>query len=394
MNIAFRLLPVTCLFAALSSGLTTMSAWAQETKTQTKDEVRTPSRPAPPPVSPEVSAERKVTFRLRAPGAKEVNVAGEIAGSPIKLIKDEQGVWSGTTGSLPPELYGYTFVVDGVRMPDPGNPHIKPMRIPTTSILDIPGDPPLLHDFQNVPHGTVRVHHYKSKATESLRRVHVYTPPGYDKDPSAKFPTLYLFHGSGDNDGCWTVLGRAHWILDNLIAQGKAKPMVIVMTDGHASAPNQSLSPATAGTINRNQVFQKDLLEEVIPFVEANYRVKADRTNRAIIGLSMGGGQSLSIGLNRLDLFAWVGGMSSSMRDAEATVPGFLGDPAGANAKLSILWIACGRDDGLVTAARSFSILLKDKGIKHDFIESDGGHSWPVWRKYLAQFAPLIFVEK
>lgn len=390
-----RLLLATGVLSTLAAMLPQLSA-----EDQKKDEGKAPAAAAPaarqgqpPIVSPQVSSDRKVTFRISAPNAKEVSVTGEIPGSPVKLSKDEQGLWSATTGPLPPELYGYTFVVDGLRLPDPANANIKPMRSPTTSILDIPGEPPLMHDYQKVPHGTVRVHHYPSKATASLRRMHIYTPPGYDKDASARFPTLYLFHGSGDNDACWTVLGRANWILDNLIAQGKAVPMVVVMTDGHASSPASPQFAATDGTNRRNAVFQQDLLEEVIPFVEANYRVKADRANRGIIGLSMGGGQSLSIGLNHLDLFAYVGGMSSSLRDPEATVPGLLADPNGANDKLKLLWIACGRDDRLVEGARTLSTLLKSKGIRHEYIESDGGHSWPVWRKYLAQFAPKVFVE-
>lgn len=385
---------VTALLLA-STGAHVAPVAAQE-KADTKSDAKaaeTP-RPAPPApiVSPQVSADRKVTFRLRAPNAKEVTLSGSLA-RQVKLTRDDQGVWSGTTANaLPPELYEYAFMVDGLRIADPNNANIQPMRSPTTSIFDIPGDPPLVHDFQNVPHGTVRVHHYRSKATDSIRRMHVYTPPGYDKDQAASYPTLYLFHGSGDNDACWSVYGRANWILDNLIAQGKAKPMVCVLTDGHASNPNASTNP-NAGTLGRNAVFQKDLLEEVVPFVEANYRVKADRLNRAIIGLSMGGGQSLGIGLNHLDKFAWVGGMSSSLRDPDQSIPGLLADPNGANEKLKILWIACGKDDRLVAGARTLSTMLKEKGIRHTYVESDGAHEWPVWRKYLAQFAPLIFVE-
>ncbi len=228
---------------------------------------------------------------------------------------------------------------------------------------------------------------------ESRRRVHVYTPPGYDKTSETRFPTLYLFHGSGDNDACWTELGHAHWILDNLIAQGKARPMIIVMTDGHPRTANAAASPAQE-CANRNQVFEKDLLGDVVPLIESNYRVKADRFNRAIIGLSMGGGQSLGVGLNHPELFAWVGGMSSAMRDPQSTVPQLFADPSKANADLRLLWIACGRDDGLVVRAREFTELLKSKGIRHEYVESAGGHAWGVWRKYLAEFAPRLFAEK
>lgn len=346
----------------------------------------------PAVVSPEVSADRNVTFRIRAPEAKEASVVGEISSSPVKMSKDDQDLWSATVGPLPPELYGYSFIVDGLRLPDPANPTIKPMRSPTTSILDIPGDPPLMHDFQNVPHGTVRVHYYRSEAASGLRRMHVYTPPDYDKDVATRFPTLYLFHGANDSDASWTVLGRAHWILDNLVAQGKAKQMVVVMPEGHARAPGESASEAE-DAIRRNQAFQNDLLEEVLPYIEANYRVKAGRADRGIVGLSMGGGQSLSIGLNHLELFAYVGAMSASLHDPKSTIAGFLADPAAANDRLKLLWMACGRDDRLVPAARDLTAILKSKGIRHEYVETDGGHSWPVWRKYLAVFAPMLFVE-
>jgi enterochelin esterase family protein len=223
--------------------------------------------------------------------------------------------------------------------------------------------------------------------------MHVYTPPGYDNATGASYPTLYLFHGSGDNDACWTELGRAHWILDNLISQGKARPMIVVMTDGHARLAEAVGTAAPEGA-NRNQVFEKDLLGEVVPFVESNYRVQADRLHRAIIGLSMGGGQSLGIGLNHLELFAWVGGMSSAMRDPQSALPQLFADPSRANADLRLLWVACGRDDRLVVRAREFSEILKSNGIRHEYVESAGGHAWGVWRKYLAEFAPLLFVEK
>ena len=312
------------------------------------------------------------------------------------MAKDQDGIWSVTIGPMPPELHTYSFVVDGLRIADPSNSNVKPMRWPTTSILDIPGDPPLVHDFQDVPHGTVRTHFYRSKATGSLRRMHIYTPPGYDQDTAARFPALYLFHGRGDNDAGWTVLGRANWILDNLIAQGRAKPMVVVMPDGHATPLREAAAggdkSAAWAYMNRNtEVFQKDLLDEIIPFVEANYRVKADRAQRAIIGLSMGGGQSLAIGLRHLDLFAWVGGMSSAIREPEAALAGVLAEGDSANEKLKLLWIACGKEDTLLQYSQKASELLTAKGIKHTFRETEGAHSWTVWRKYLTEFTPLLF---
>jgi len=332
-----------------------------------------------------------VTFRLRAPQAREVTVSGEWGGKPQELAKDEQGIWSATIGPLAPEIYGYSFTVDGLRIADPGNPALKPMRSPTTSILEVPGQPPLLHEFQEVPHGTVRHHWYASKSLGVRRSLHVYTPPGYDKETQIRYPVLYLFHGSGDNDATWAVLGRAHLIIDNLLAQGKVRPMVVVMTDGHAALP-QLTGGVTPNMISRNvEDFGRDLLEDVLPFVESNYRVKKERTQRAIAGLSMGGGQSLTIGLNHLDLFAWVGGFSSFLRNPETTIAKVLTDAKGTNERLKLLWIACGKDDRLIEQAQEMSALLKQKDIRHEFLTTEGNHSWPVWRRYLADFAPLLF---
>jgi len=358
-----------------------------------RPEATPPARPVTPPpvISPELLADRRVTFRVRAPKANEVTVSGEWGGTPQALTKDEQGIWSATIGPLAPEIYGYNFNVDGLRMADPGNSALKPMRSPTTSILEVPGQPPLLHEFQDVPHGTVRHHWYASKSLGVRRSLHVYTPPGYDKETQARYPVLYLFHGSGDNDGTWAVLGRAHLILDNLLAQGMVKPMIVVMTDGHAALP-QVTGGVTANTISRNvEDFGRDLLKDVLPFVEASYRVKKERTQRAIAGLSMGGGQSLTIGLNHLDLFAWVGGFSSFLRNPETTIAKALADAKGTNEKLKLLWIACGKDDRLVEQAQQMSALLKQKDIRHEFLATAGNHSWPVWRRYLADFAPLLF---
>jgi len=340
-----------------------------------------------PIVSPEVKADRTVTFRLRAPKATEVVLNGEWkGGGKLAMTKDEQGVWSVSVGPLEPDLYGYSYSVDGMTVTDPSNSVLKPMRSPRTSVVDVPGDPPRLHEYQNVPHGTVRLHEIESKALGRRRPLRVYTPPGYDQDAAARFPVLYLFHGSGDNEATWTSFGHAHLIADNLLAQGKARAMIIVMTDGHAVVGPE----ARAKNV---EMFGKDLLEDVLPFVEATYRTKADRESRAIVGLSMGGGQSLTIGLNHLDLFAWVGGFSSAINNPEVTVASALADPAATNAKLRLLWIACGKDDGLVKNALALSEVLVKKEIRHELKVTEGNHSWPVWRKYLGEFLPLIFAE-
>jgi len=187
-----------------------------------------------------VAPDRRVTFRLRAPNAKEVNVSGEWGGGPTAMTRDENGAWSVTVGPLDANIYGYSFNLDGFQMLAPANPAIKPMRSPRTSILEVPGDPPRIHEYQDVLHGTVRVHEYRSKALGKRRGLYVYTPPGYDEDRVGRYPVLYLFHGSGDNEATWTTFGHAHVILDNLLAAGKAKPMIVVMPDGHAAPPTQA----------------------------------------------------------------------------------------------------------------------------------------------------------
>jgi enterochelin esterase family protein len=370
---------------------------AQEPAGKAKDE-RPAGRPAfaAPLVSPEVSSDGHVTFRVRAAGAKEVTVSGEWGGGSRPMTRSDDGVWSVTVGPLAAGIYGYSFAVDGFQTLDPGNPGVKPMRSPRTSILEIPGDPPRLDEFQDVPHGTVRVHQYRSRSLGRLRELYVYTPPGYDRDVQARFPVLYLFHGSGDNDATWTVFGRAHLITDNLLAQGKAKPMVIVMPDGHAMPP-QPRAPGTSGPgagMSRNiAAFERDLLEDVMPLVEANYRVRNDPTSRAIAGLSMGGGQSLVIGLNHPERFAWVGGFSAAVADPATSISAALADPKATERAVRLVWIACGKDDRLIENARRFSAALDEKGIRHEFQATEGNHSWPVWRRYLAEFVPRLFVE-
>lgn len=339
-----------------------------------------------PIASPEVQAERRVTFRIRAPKANEAVLAGQWTNGRSPMSKDTNGVWSVTVGPIEPGVWEYSFEVDGVGMIDPGNPAIKPMRQPRTSILHLPGKPPTVNDFQEVPHGVVHQHAYHSKSLGRMRELAVYTPPSYGQQPNTRFPTLYLQHGAGDNQATWTIHGKAHWIFDNLIAQGRAKPMVVVMMDGHTTPA----SSGAGGFQNNTALFERDLLEDAMPLIEANYRVKTEAADRAIVGLSMGGGQSLTIGLNHLDRFAWVGGFSSAVPSREA-IDRVLKEPAGANEKLKLLWIGCGKDDFLLKRNEDFVATLKEKNIRCDWHLSDGGHSWPVWRIYLAEFAPKLF---
>jgi enterochelin esterase-like enzyme len=352
---------------------------------------------APLPVrSPEVSPDRRVTFRLRAPNAKEVFLSREGA-QRVPMQRDEQGVWSVTTEPLEPDLYGYAFAVDGVGLIDPGNPVMKPNLLNTQSMVHVPGSADLPWEVNAVPHGTVHRHFYKSKTVGDEREFYVYTPPGYDPTARKQYPVLFLLHGFSDDASGWTAVGRAHVIMDNLIAQGKAKPMLIVMPLGYG-AP-EIVVPDFAGFRDPNlrqrnyDRFRDALLTEVIPAVEKSYRVAKERGSRAIAGLSMGGAESLFVGLNALDRFAWVGAFSSGglSQEFDTTFPS-LG--AKANAQLHLLWIACGTDDRLIDTNRKFREWLQTKGVRHVGVETPGGHTWMVWRRYLATFAPMLFQEK
>ncbi len=347
----------------------------------------------PPLVSPEVHADRTVTFRLRAPKAQEVKVsAGELkavlGGNSKLMTKDEKGVWSLTIGPVEPGIYDYAFEIDGLRIADPAGDHVFGNRRGARGYLDVPGAA-RPDGWRDVPHGAVTAHWYAGEA--GRRRVHVYTPPGYAKDKAASYPVLVLLHGSGDNDSHWTQLGQANVIADNLIAEGKAVPQVIVMTDGHVAVKDQEGEDAPARRARASAAYERDLLDRVIPLVESEYRVKTDRESRAIVGLSMGGGQSLGAGLRNPDRFAWVGGFSSSTRGWEKGVPGMKADAAALNGSLKLLWIQIGKEDFLLEQNRSFVAWLKESGIKHHYLETEGAHSWSVWRRYLPEFLPLLF---
>jgi enterochelin esterase family protein len=353
------------------------------------------AQPPPPVRSPEVLPDRRVTFRLRAPNAKEVFLAREGA-ARLPMQKDEQGVWSVTTEPLAPDLYGYSFVVDGVALIDPGNPRMKPNLLNTQSVVHVPGPASLPWEVNAVPHGTVHHHFYKSGIVGDERDFYVYTPPGYNPSAGRRCPVLYLLHGFSDDASGWTAVGRAHVILDNLIAQGKAKPMLVVMPLGYGapeivSRSGPGLRDPNAGQRNYDR-FRDALLTEVIPEVEKSYRAANDRNSRAIAGLSMGGAESLFVGLNALDRFAWVGAFSSGgLRQEFDTV--FPQLNSGANEQLRLLWIACGTEDRLIDSNRKLKEWLTAKGIRHTSIETPGAHTWMVWRRNLAEFAPLLFQD-
>ena len=339
--------------------------------------------------SPEVNPDRTVTLRFRAPEATKVEVVGEImqGKGPQGMTKDENGIWSATIGPLPPEIWIYNFRVQGVDVTDPSNPAIKPTPPGQvmSSFVEVPGDEPAFYDSRAVPHGEVRMMLYESKAMGVTRWLWVYTPPGYDRS-AAKYPVLYLLHGNGEAQNGWVMNGRANIILDNLIADRKAQPMVVVMPQGHA------LQGANVGPLVRiagetgmfSDRFPKDLLEDVIPLVERSYRVYADADHRAIAGLSMGGGQALSIGLNHTDVFHWVLGYSAAVGGQflpiDSTFQQVLTDPGAANKKLRLVWISCGKQDFLYQANKQLADKLKEKGLNVTYKETEGAHVWSVWR--------------
>jgi enterochelin esterase-like enzyme len=349
----------------------------------------TPTVTLPPVVSPEVHPDRKVTFHLRAPAAREVLVSGEWSREKTPLTKDGNGDWSVTLGPLAGDYYGYSFTVDGQVIADPANAEVKLARSPRTSLVEVPGDPPRVSELRDVPRGTLRIHTYDSKALGRRRGMWVYTPPGYDKETRA-YPTLYLLHGAGDNEATWAVPGRVNVILDNLIAAGRSRPFLVVMVDGHTIYPQP---PGPEGALQNAENLERDLVQDVLPFVEAAYRVDRGPRGRAIAGCSMGGGHSLLIGLRHTDLFAWVLGLSGSILDPETTLAKTLADPKGTNARLSLLWFAVAKSDRLLEGNQKFDELLKAKAIEHTFVIHDGDHSWPQWRRYMEQVAPMLFVS-
>jgi enterochelin esterase-like enzyme len=350
--------------------------------------------PPPPLISPEVHADKTVTFRFRGPNDKEVALGLGGVPKPIPMQKDDQGVWSVTTEPLTPDYYGYTLIADGVWLGDPSNHDVIPNLLTRASILHVPGPASLSWETGTVPHGEVHHHFYKSGVVGDDRDFFVYTPPGYDARGKQTYPVLYLLHGFSDDASAWTAVGRANVILDNLIAQGKAKPMLLVMPLGYGAPevlkPNSGVFHDRSLTDRNFDKFREALLTEVIPRVEAEYSVIKDRNSRAIAGLSMGGSESLLTGLNTLDKFGWVGSFSFGgiSEDFDKEFPGL---DSKATEHLHLLWIACGTDDRLIDINRKFRAWLASKNIKHVDIETPGYHTWMVWRRNLTEFSSLLF---
>lgn len=314
-------------------------------------------RGAPSLRSPEVLPDHRVTFRIAAPKASEVRITGDLVSGPQAMQKDEKGIWSITLGPLKPDLYGYRFSVDGITVTDPSN-----QNRPAT-VVSVSGDGPMFYDMRAGAHGVIEQRWYTSKAIETVRRTFIYTPPNYEKS-SVRYPVLYLFHGAGGDESGWTESGRANVILDNLIADGKLKPLIVV---------------------------------DLIPYVQANYRVYADRDHRAIAGLSLGGAQALGIGMSHPELFSRVAGFSPALGAVTSAEAGgldfkkLIADSKKFNDQYKLLWIGSGTEDTLFNSIRDFDKVLTEAGIKHTFKTNEGAHNWLVWRRYLNEVAPLLF---
>jgi enterochelin esterase family protein len=369
---------------------------------------------APQVTSPEVGGDRKVSFRIYAPQARDVRLtASDIPnlGQNSRLTKADNGVWELALGPIDAGAYRYNFNVDGVATIDPRNPSISESNNNVWSLVYVPGSD--LFDSTSVAHGAVAEITYRSSTLRRDRRMHVYTPPGYTTSRD-RYPVFYLLHGAGDNDDSWSTVGRAGFILDNLIAAQKARPMIVVMPAGHASQAGGNVVGQSA-----TDAFVGDFVTDVMPYVEKNYRVLTDRANTAIAGLSMGGMQTLEVAIPRLERFAYIGVYSSGLIGAfpnagrggrggapaaPAAAPPAAAGPtewekthaaklADANLKkgLRLFWFATGKEDFLLSTTTSTVDLFKRHGFTPVYVETPGGHTWINWRNYLAEFAPQLF---
>ena len=353
---------------------------------------------APAVVSVEILPDRQVTFRISAPQANNVRFTSSDIfnlGPKSQMTKNDNGVWETTVGPLEPGAYRYNFNVDGVSTTDPQSPLISESNTHVQSLMYVPGSD--LMDTKNVPHGAVAEITYYSTALSRFRRMHVYTPPGYEANQE-KYPIFYLLHGAMDNDDAWTSVGRAGFILDNLIAAGKAKPMVIAMPAGHTNASNSMgglMRGRSAGGAQPIDEFFEDFVNDVMPYIEKNYRIITDRPHRAIAGLSMGGAQTLNVAFAHLDKFAYIGIFSSGIfgNGTSAWEQSHLAalDNADLKKGLKLIWFSTGVEDSLISNTRATVKMLRKHGFEPVFKESPGAHTWINWRNYLIEFAPQLF---
>ena len=339
---------------------------------------------APALVSPEVLADRRVTFRLSAPKATTVTMKGDWHDEVKALTKDDKGVWSLTLGPFAPSNYIYNFTMDGVVIADPANPQVKLRQQGQGSFFNVPGDASGLGDVRAVPHGSIEVDAQKSVVLSEARAFLVYTPPGYAQERDRRYPVLYLLPGSNDRPQVWVDIGKINSIADNLIAEKKAEPMIIVMT---------MVGSRGNGVRDNAAVFEEYLLKHLIPAVEAKYRVAAGRQNRAIAGLSMGGDTSMRVFSNRVEKFSAAGMFSPapSVSSVPAEKPAVYGDAKAFNAQVDALFLACGRQDSFFARSKELDESLTALGINHTWWPTEGDHHTALWREQAAEFLPLLF---
>ena len=330
--------------------------------------------------SPEVHADNRVTFRYYSRNAQSVSLSGEFLTASQPMIKDTSGVWSITVGPIKPDIYPYTFRVDSVNVADPNNTLIFANERFKRSIVDIPGNTPLVHALQNVPHGKISYRYYKSGTLKTTRQLLVYTPPGFNASGKTKYPVLYLIHGGSDTEETWTKVGRANFIADNLIAAGKAKPMIIVM-------PYGNVRPAPMPD------FTKDVINDIIPFIETNYPVLTDSKGRAVAGFSVGGGQTLNIGLTNTDKFAYVCSYApfTATEEFRKHFTNWSPDAKALNSKLKLFTISVGTEDFLYEPVKQNISMFKEKGLNVKSYIVPGGHTWMNCKQYLATTLQEIF---
>jgi enterochelin esterase family protein len=361
-------------------------------------------------ISPEIKSDNSVVFRLFAPKATEVKVSGEWMtgyGASMPLVKNDTGLWTLTVEPLKPELYGYTFSVDGVRMIDPNNVQVRRDGSRYESFMIVPGKESELYAFGDVPHGNLTKTWYKSGSLDLTRRLYVYTPAGYETGKD-KYPVFYLLHGAGGDEDAWSTMGRAVQILDNLIAAGKAKPMIVVMTNGNANqraAQNDVPLPPPTGQNNMADYmkyagkFEASMVSDIVPFIEKNYRTYTDKDHRAIAGLSMGGAHTQTITNNNPGMFSYIGVFSMGIMNFGIPAQDVAKTEQERDAKIEMLkksgykvyWIGCGKDDFLYASVTSLRSTLDKHNFKYTYRESTGGHTWANWRIYLSEFVPLLF---
>lgn len=335
-----------------------------------------------PYISPEVHPDKTVTFRISAPNASDVKLDSQITGEPQQMTRDENGIWSVKTGPVTPDIYPYCFVVDNIQVADPVNPLIFANERFKFSLVDIPGDQPLIHSVQNVPHGNVSYRYYNSSTLGRTRTLVIYTPPGFEQNDKTRYPVLYLIHGGSDTEETWTKVGRANVIADNLIAQGKARPMIIVM-------PYANVMPAG------RDGFTRDVLDDIVPFIEANYPVLADSRNRAVAGFSVGGGQTLNIGLMNPDKFAWVCSYApyTATEEFRNNFANWSPDAAKINNQLKLFSISIATEDFLYESVKENIEMFKSRNLKLQTLIVPGGHTWMNCKLYLANTLQQLFRE-